>query len=192
MPTASEIVQEIMGNSRLGPLTAAVKRVGNRVYDKGTREKDELAALVGVDPEVRDFLTTSNQRRISHDWIKDVLRKRHIQKRKPTPEEKAGEVQQPFLFEDWNEIYEIKRGNTINTAGVVVLAHTDFVRLGDFAIPEIDQHRVQMRENIRTAQVTLRRWDAVAPLIRALIEEHPDWTWRDAEQYLQAQTVADA
>src|SRR5580693_6904874 len=127
MPTAREIVQEIMENSRLGPLTEAAKRVGNRVYEGGTRDKDELAALVGEDREVRDFHTKSNQRRIFHDWIKDVLRKRHIRRTKP----EETEDEQPYLFDDWNTIYEIKRPMTVDDNGVVVAAHTDFVKLGD-------------------------------------------------------------
>ena len=190
MPTAREIVQSIMENSRLGPLMEAAKRVGNRVYEDGTRDKDELAALVGEDREVRDFHTHSNQRRIFHDWIKDVLRKRHIQRKaKFKDEEEEEERRQPYLFDDWDVIYEIKRPMTIDRNGVVFGAHTDFVKLGDFTIAEMDQHRIQMEGNITTAQLTLEKWDGVAPLIKALLEEHEDWAWRDAEKYLHEHTA---
>jgi hypothetical protein len=60
-------------------LIAAIARAGERIKKGGTaRNKDELAALVGEDPEVRAaggeaFRANGNMRRLLHDRIKRLV-----------------------------------------------------------------------------------------------------------------------
>ena len=164
---------------RAAALTRAIRESYQRAYEAGVTDADEMAKRVYKD--IADWRTNDNTERAWLFYIKNALR---------LPKTRASEAgdQSEFDYHSLDEFFPIKRAEERDpsTGEIVKVARTDQVMLGDFGLPEIHQHDLQLRANIDSAIAEQVKWERVKQMVVPLLETHPSWRYRDAIHHLKA------
>jgi len=162
-------------------LTEAIRSSARRAVRKGVTERGACSRFIYTD--IADWRTKTNTRAVWLDFIS-----RYSVKRKKKNKSKDGQRDQMAFWDHLDQLFPIQRQAKVNpeTGETVEHERTELVELGDFGIPEIEQHDAQLDGNISNAQAERALWERAKSFVVPLLKRQKDWKWRDAVEHMRS------